>query len=211
MKMYTFMACVKHAAANMPKYSQELCILDTAVGDGDHGVTIARGYQSVADKVSLDEAAAPEAFFCEVGEIMAASMGGAIGPIYGIFYEEMAKSFAGSSIMDTPLLATGMNRAVDKIMALCQVKPGDKTVVDAMVPAVEALLNAGDMALQEAILVSLRQAEAGRDATVSMMARKGRARFLRERSVGYIDAGASSFVLWLKELYEAVKEGDKHP
>lgn len=211
MKMYTFMASVKHAAANMPKYSQELCVLDTAVGDGDHGITIARGYQSVADKISLDETAAPEAFFREAGEVMAASMGGAIGPIYGIFYEEMAKSFAGRSDMDTPLLAAGMNRAADKIMALCQVKPGDKTVVDAMIPAVKALLNAGDMAFQEALFQSLCQAEAGRDATIGMMARKGRARFLRERSVGYIDAGASSFALWLKELYEAVKEGDKHP
>ncbi len=209
MEMYTFMACVLHAAANMPKYSQELCVLDTAVGDGDHGVTIARGYQRVADKVSLDETTAPEAFFRAVGEVMTESMGGAIGPIYGIFYEEMAKSFAGCLDMETPLLGLGMKRAVDRIMALCQVKPGDKTVVDAMVPAVNALLNAQDLPLQEALLETVRQAEAGRDATAIMMARKGRARFLRERSVGHIDAGASSFVLWLNELYEAVKEGAK--
>jgi dihydroxyacetone kinase-like protein len=177
------------------------------VGDGDHGVTIARGYQSVADKVSLDETTEPETFFRAVGEVMTKSMGGAIGPIYGILYEEMAKSFAGCLDMDTPLLGLGMNRAVDRIMALCQVKPGDKTVVDAMVPAVNALLHAGELPLQETLLESVRQAEAGRDATTNMMARKGRARFLRERSVGFIDAGASSFVLWLNELYEAVKEG----
>lgn len=208
MEMYTFMACVLHAAVNMPKFSRELCILDTAVGDGDHGVTIARGYQSVADQLCLDRQTEPETFFKTAGEIMGASMGGAIGPIYGIFYEELAKAFAGSTVMDTPLLSKGIKQAVDRIMALCQVKPGDKTVVDAMVPAAESLWNAGDMPLENALSNAILMAEAGRDATINMIARKGRARFLRERSVGHMDAGASSFVLWLKELYKAVKEGN---
>jgi dihydroxyacetone kinase phosphoprotein-dependent L subunit len=210
MKMYNFLKCIRIAAGNMAQYREMLCLLDTAVGDGDHGVTIARGYQKVVDQVPLTPDTAPAAFLESVGLTMSSSMGGAIGPVYGIFYSEIAKTFLDVSDLDTPLLAKGMRQAVEQIKQICQVNTRDKTVVDAMEPTVKALENAGTQPLLQTLTQAVQKAEEGRDNTADMVARKGRAKYNKERSVGQIDAGACSFACWLKELTNAVArmEGD---
>lgn len=123
---------LKAASSEKPKYEQELCILDTEVGDGDHGVTIARGFRSISEDPMLNEAMEPDAFCTQFGNTLSANMGGAIGPIYGLFWKEMGKALKGCDKITSKEISRGMQGAVARIMRVCHVAPGDKTVLDAM-------------------------------------------------------------------------------
>lgn len=198
------MAAVKRAAGEMPKYEQELCQLDTLVGDGDHGVTVSRGFRGVAQRVCVEETTGL-ADFCDcVGEVLSGTMGGAIGPIYGLFWKEMAKAMKGGEDVTSRMMSEGMNGAVARIMRVCRVQPGEKTVLDAMLPCARAMEAGAELPLGEMMALAVEAAREGRDATRDMVAKKGRARFLAEKSVGHVDAGASSFVLFMQQWQNAI-------
>lgn len=204
MDRQTFGACVLRAAAAMPGYRDELCRLDMGIGDGDHGVTVERGFSAVSELFSGDPGDGGQPFYQRLSDTLAASMGGAIGPIYGLFFAGIGAGLKDADRVDAKALAAAMLLATQKVMRVAKVNPGEKTIVDAMLPACEAMTSAEGLPLAEALRRACEAAEQGARRTVDMRAAKGRARFLKERSIGYRDAGASSFTLYLEALRDQV-------
>lgn len=206
MNSYKWMMATKQAAQRMPQYLQELCQLDTEIGDGDHGITISRGYQSVQENVELNENTAVESFCLQLGTVLSANMGGAIGPVYGVFWKAFSKLLAGKTEIDAPAIADAFLAAAQKIADVCKVSQGDKTVFDALLPAAQEFDRQRGSTLQEAMQAAEAATSAGCESTRHMLARKGRARFLSERSLDHIDAGAFSFYRWMQEWNNAINE-----
>lgn len=174
--------------------------LDTAIGDGDHGENMMRGFTAVEKK--LETASPPDlgALFKLVGMTLLSSVGGASGPLYGGFFLELAKSSAGKEkvgrIEFGQILATGLT----DIRRRGKAQLGDKTMVDAWSPALEAYRSSAKGDLGSALLLASDRAKAAAEGTVPMLARKGRASYLGERSIGHQDPGATSTWLLLKAL-----------
>ena len=207
MRTQVWMRCVLDAAEAMTKYTKELCILDSVIGDGDHGITIERGYRSVREQVMVENDAG--AFCRKHGEVISENMGGAIGPVYGLLWKALGEAAEGQTEITSALMASAFKLAVRDIADICRVKAGEKTVLDAMIPAAEAFEACRDEALAYAMDKVIQAADAGREMTRDMIAKKGRARFLFDKSRGHYDAGATSFVLWLKELNEGIRQEEE--
>lgn len=195
---------VTAAAEAVEASRDELCRLDAGAGDGDHGVTMAlaaRAVRKVLD--SSPEAASPE-LLTKLALAMG-SVGGAIGPIYAAGLLAIAGSLRGVAA-DAPLtvdLALRYAEAADAAIAgLGHAKPGDKTILDALSPAVDALraAHASDASIDDALDAAARAAHEGAESTASMIAAVGRASRLGERSRGLADPGASSFALIMDAL-----------
>ena len=202
MRAHVWMQCVLDAAEAMTKYTKELCILDSVIGDGDHGITIERGYRSVSEQVIIEDDAS--AFCRKHGDVISTNMGGAIGPVYGLLWKALSKAAEGQTEITSALMALAFKLAVSDIADICRVKAGDKTVLDAMIPAAEAFEANKNELLPYAMYKVIQAADIGREMTKEMIAKKGRARFLFDKSRGHYDAGATSFVLWLRELNEGI-------
>ena len=181
----------------MPKQEKRFCELDSVVGDGDHGVTITRGFTAAKEAVSSCNGT-PEDLFAEMGDAMMAAMGGAIGPIYGTLFRAFSQAVSGKSRLSTEGLGDMFQQGLEEIKMVANVKEGQKTLVDALSPASAALRESAEKGLSPA--EAMRQA--GAQATANMIARKGRARFLGEKSLGHQDAGATS----LAELVRLMSE-----
>ena len=206
MNSYEWMMATKQAAQKMPQYMQELCQLDTEIGDGDHGVTISRGYQSIRDNVELNADTVIEHFCIQFGTVISANMGGAIGPVYGVFWKAFAKALAGKKEIEASEIADAFLAATHKIAIVCKVSQGDKTMFDALVPTAKEFEKQREASLKEAMAAAVVAAEAGCESTRNMLAKKGRARFLVEKTLGHVDAGAFSFVRWMQEWNKAICE-----
>jgi len=206
MNTSAILQCFLDAAESMIGFRDELCRLDLILGDGDHGVTIARGYQAVVNQVSLAPGLSAEDFFFQISDCLMESMGGAIGPVYALLYESLALAHRERDEITVSSLGKGMMNAVREIGSACQVKQGEKTVYDALVPAALALSESQEASLAHALRAALVAAQTGRDATGAMPAQKGRARFSQDRSIGPLDPGACSFTLWLEALLNAVEK-----
>ncbi|MGM1018203.1 MAG: dihydroxyacetone kinase subunit DhaL [Actinomycetota bacterium] len=180
--------------------------LDSAIGDADHGANMARGMSAVADKL---EAGAPEtadALLKTVGMTLVSSVGGASGPLYGTFFLRMGASAGAVAELDAPALAAALRAGLEGVIARGKAAAGDKTMIDAMAPAVDALdaaIEAGEDATA-ATRSAADAAAAGRDATLPLVARKGRASYLGERSVDHLDPGAASTAILFATLADAV-------
>jgi len=185
--------------------------LDSAIGDADHGTNMDRGFQAVLPKLA---AALPDA---DTGAILKAvamtlisTVGGASGPLYGTFFLEMASATAGKGELTVADWAAAFQSGVDGVMRRGKAAPGDKTMVDCLVPAAEALKAAA--AEGEPWHIALARAEEaghhGMEATVPLVARKGRASYLGERSAGHQDPGATSAHLMLVAARDALGAGD---
>jgi dihydroxyacetone kinase-like protein len=171
--------------------------LDSAIGDADHGVNLDRGFTAVTEALNgADPApATPKAVLVLASKTLISKVGGASGPLYGTALRAMARTFGERENADGPLLAEALSAAVAAIAALGEAQPGDKTMLDALIPAAEALTqNPGDLA------GSAAAAERGAEATVPMRARRGRASYLGDRSIGHRDPGATSTALLLDVL-----------
>ncbi|NVN48773.1 dihydroxyacetone kinase subunit DhaL [Mycolicibacterium hippocampi] len=173
--------------------AQYLTDLDAAVGDADHGINMDRGMKAVI--AALDDAAPADlpALFKKVGMTLVSSVGGASGPLYGTLFLRMAPAF-GADAADPAEFAKALRAGVDGVVARGRAEAGDKTMFDALAPALDAFdgaLAAGKD-LASALTDASAAAEKGRDGTESMVARKGRASYLGQRSVGHIDPGATS-------------------
>ena len=182
------------------------CELDSQVGDGDHGLTMTRGFRCVREAINPDMAVA--SLFSAAARALSANMGGAIGPIYGALLGAFAKETAGAEQVGLADFAGMFARGLADIKVIAEVTEGQKTMVDALSPAVRALgesAAAGDT-LEAAFQKAADAAEQGAQSTVEMVARKGRAKFLLEKSVGHRDAGASSLAVIIGAIYYFVKE-----
>jgi dihydroxyacetone kinase-like protein len=171
--------------------------LDAAIGDGDHGANMDRGMRAVL--VALDDTppvTAP-ALFNKVGMTLVSTVGGASGPLFGTFFLRAGASFGDTAEISLAQLAAALRAGLEGIVARGKAEAGDKTMYDALAPAVHALDSAVSESLgkADALKLALVAAENGRDATTPMLARKGRASYLGERSVGHQDPGATTVAL----------------
>ncbi len=190
---------LKRAAATINARQAYLSELDAAIGDGDHGANLARGFNAVIAK--LGTPADPAILFKTVGMTLIGTVGGASGPLYGSFFLEMAKAVQGSAALDAAAWPRVLAAGVAGVVARGKAEPGDKTMVDALAPAVAALNAAAPLA--DTLAASAAAARQGAEATVPMIARKGRASYLGERSAGHPDPGATSSAMLLAALAEA--------
>ncbi|WP_308491445.1 dihydroxyacetone kinase subunit DhaL [Microbacterium terrisoli] len=183
--------------------------LDSAIGDADHGTNMARGMDAVVAK--LDPAPATVAdLFKKVGMTLVTSVGGASGPLYGTFFLRMGAAVGSDTQLDGQELAGALRAGLDGIVARGKAEAGDKTMYDALQPAMDALDWAldGDASLAVALRQSAAAAAKGRDATIPLVARKGRASYLGERSAGHLDPGATSATLLMQALADQVAGQD---
>jgi dihydroxyacetone kinase-like protein len=196
---------VRTFATQVAENRDHLTELDAAIGDADHGSNMDRGMKAAV--AALDETP-PEtagALFTKVGMTLVSTVGGASGPLFGTFFLRMGTSFGDSDAVTPQDFATALRAGLGGVVARGKAEPGDKTMYDALAPAVDAL----DAALAEqsplgAGLKAARDAAAaGRDATTPMLARKGRASYLGERSVGHQDPGATTVALLLEAATES--------
>lgn len=177
--------------------------LDAAIGDGDHGANLARGFQAVVAKLGTPED--PAALFKTVGMRLIGTVGGASGPLYGSFFIEMAKAAAGKPVLNLADWRAVFAAGVQGVAARGKAVAGEKTMLDALGPAAAALGTAPDLAA--ALAASAEAAEAAAEGTAPLVARKGRASYLGERSAGHVDPGAASSALLLAALAKAAKAG----
>ena len=183
--------------------------LDSAIGDADHGANMARGMAAAVAALDGKPPATAAALLKQVGMTLVSTVGGASGPLYGTFFLRMATAAGEVDALDAPTFAKALRAGLEGVVARGKAEPGDKTMFDALAPAVDALdaaLAAGTP-LAEALRATAAAAADGRDATVPMLARKGRASYLGERSVGHQDPGATSTTLLLEAAAAAVGGG----
>ena len=184
------------------KNQAELTELDAAIGDADHGINMARGMAAVIDKLDGEQPARVNDLFKTVAMTLVMSVGGASGPLYGTFFLRFGGAVGSVTELDTAALATGLHAGRAGIAERGKAELGDKTMIDALSPALDAMetviKNGGDLAA--AVTAARDAAAAGRDATLPMVARKGRASYLGERSAGHVDPGAASMSLLFDAL-----------
>jgi phosphoenolpyruvate---glycerone phosphotransferase subunit DhaL len=189
---------VEAVAAEIDARKSELTALDRAIGDGDHGENLDRGFQAVLGKLdALDEDPTPGAVLKIVATTLISTVGGAAGPLYGTAFLKAALAAGDRPELDAAGLVEVLTAARDGIVARGKAEPNDKTMVDAWSPAVEAAGAAGDDV--RAVLEAAAGAAAeGAVATEPLIAHKGRASYLGERAIGHRDPGAESTALILR-------------
>ena len=179
--------------------------LDAEIGDGDHGTNLARGAAAASAKVDSEQPQFIDDLFKLVGMTLVSSVGGASGPLYGTFFLRFAGSAGHGQELTQAQLTDALEAGLGGIVDRGKAELGDKTMYDAMEPAVRAFR---DSPLQDGVALAARRAAnaaaAGRDATTNLVARKGRASYLGDRSVGHIDPGAASTALLFGALAEAL-------
>ncbi len=199
---------MKRFAADVAENRAYLTKLDGAIGDGDHGTNMDRGMKKVLEKLETSEGDDIGASLKAVGMALVSSVGGAAGPLYGTLFLQMGQATAGKSDLDLPGFTAALDAGVQGVIKRGKAEPGDKTMLDALGPALEALrAAAGDDDVAAALARAEEAAREGMEATVPMVARKGRASYLGERSAGHQDPGATSSHLLLKTVAEAVGSG----
>jgi phosphoenolpyruvate---glycerone phosphotransferase subunit DhaL len=181
--------------------------LDSAIGDADHGANLIRGMDAVMAAVeSGGGGATPADLLKKVGMTLVTSVGGASGPLYGTFFLRAATSAGDATSLDGPAVLAMLRAGLEGIVARGKAEAGDKTMYDALAPGLDAFASAlgSGRDVAEAAEAAADAAAAGRDATEPLLALKGRASYLGERSVGHIDPGAASTALLLRALADAL-------
>jgi dihydroxyacetone kinase-like protein len=183
-------------AASVDREAERLTALDSPIGDADHGSNLQRGFRAVAATLEKEAPDTPGAVLTLAGRQLISTVGGASGPLYGTLLRRTGKALGDAGEVSEAQFAEALRAGVDAVMALGGAAPGDKTMIDALVPAVDALEDGGFAAARTA-------AEQGALATTPLQARKGRASYLGERSIGHQDPGATSSALLVAALAEA--------
>jgi phosphoenolpyruvate---glycerone phosphotransferase subunit DhaL len=189
-------------AASMHEHREELVRLDTAIGDGDHGTNMDRGMRKALEKLGAAEQPDTGAVLKTVAMALVSSVGGAAGPLYGTLLLQMGTALAGTQEAELGDYAGAWRKGVEGVQARGKAELGDKTMVDALLPAVDALERAAD--LDSALRASAEAAERGMRDTTALVARKGRASYLGERSAGHQDPGATSSYYLCQTAAEAL-------
>ena len=202
----TLRAWLALAAQRLQEAKDYLTELDAAIGDADHGINIARGFAAAADKAAANPSDDLGVLLKQAGMTLMSSVGGASGMLYGNFFVQAANAAAGKDELSDVELLGAFQRGRDGIVQRGRAVLGDKTMVDAWGPALDALAAGldGGADLPAALAACATAAEEGRDATIPMQARKGRASYLGPRSAGHIDPGAASSAILLAALRDAV-------
>lgn len=180
--------------------------LDSAIGDADHGTNMDRGMAAVMEKLAGSEPADIGATLTAVGMTLISTVGGASGPLYGSFFLKAGTALAGHAEVDPATFTEALEAGVAGVAAIGKAQTGEKTMLDALVPATETLRSrvSSDATFEDALSDAARAAEEGMNATIPMLATKGRASYLGERSIGHQDPGATSSHLLLRTLADTV-------
>jgi len=190
---------IRAFAAAVAEHEEELTRLDSAIGDADHGANMNRGLKAVLAKLDAEPPSGPAALLKQAGMTLVSTVGGAAGPLYGTFFLRMAAEVGDSGTLDQKTFADALRAGVQGVVSRGKAEAGDKTMYDALAPAVDALDAAfGGEDTGGALQAAADAAAQGRDATTPMEARKGRASYLGERSVGHQDPGATSAALLIQ-------------
>ncbi|MFE3886141.1 dihydroxyacetone kinase subunit DhaL [Streptomyces lydicus] len=192
-----FVRWMTAAAAVIDREADRLTELDSPIGDADHGKNMQRGFTAVVKTLAAEPPATPGAVLTTAGRQLISSVGGASGPLYGTLLRRAGKALGEADRVSAEELRSGLAAGVDAVGQLGGSAPGDKTMLDALVPGVTALSASFDAAAEAAGQGAL--------ATVPMQARKGRASYLGERSIGHQDPGAASSALLFAALAEVAK------
>jgi dihydroxyacetone kinase-like protein len=186
---------LREFAQQVTDHRDELTTLDAAIGDADHGTNMERGMSAVVGGLGGTTVAE----LCkQAGMTLVSTVGGASGPLYGTFFLRFGTSAGENAELDAAAFAAAMRAGLDGIVARGKAERDDKTMFDALAPAVEALEARVDGPLDEALQAAADAADKGRDSTIEMLARKGRASYLGERSIGHQDPGATSAALLVR-------------
>ncbi len=171
--------------------------LDAAIGDADHGINMERGMKAVAAAVNEGSFETADALLKKVGMTLVSTVGGASGPLYGTFFLRCGTALTSVDDIDAAAFGAALRAGVEGLVARGKPELGDKTMYDAWAPALDAYDAAvsGGSSLAQALRAAADAAAQGRDATIPMVARKGRASYLGERSAGHQDPGATSTTL----------------
>ena len=180
--------------------------LDAAIGDADHGINMERGFKKVNSQLSTIADKDIGSIFKSTGMALISSVGGASGPLYGTLFLRAGTVASGKHELNTTELAGVLKAGLSGVIERGKAQVGDKTMVDALTPAVKAFEQAaGDgVGIAEALGQTVAAAEQGMKDTIPLIARKGRASYLGERAIGHQDPGATSVYLIIKALHDAV-------
>lgn len=207
MNTETSIAWVRAVAEAVTQHCDQLTQLDAAIGDADHGINMQRGFSAVTKTLDTGEFGTVGAVLIMTGTTLVSTVGGAAGPLYGSAFRAMGKQLDAETATPERLvesLAAGL-AAIQKLGAA---QPGDKTIVDAYSPALEAFEAAlrGGADVRAAAQAAAEAAETGMHATIPMIARKGRASYLGPRSQGHQDPGATSTALIFQALAQTLRD-----
>ena len=195
---------VRAFSSSVAENKDYLTKLDQAIGDADHGINMDRGMTAVLAKLDGLEGEDIGALLKTVGMTLVSTVGGAAGPLYGTLFLQMGVATVGKSELEPEDWASALDAAVQGVQMRGKAEPGDKTMVDALIPARDAFSAAvaEGASFEEALGRSAQAAEEGMQATIPLVAKKGRASYLGERSAGHQDPGATSSHLLLKTAAE---------
>lgn len=198
------LAWIRRFAAVVAENKAYLTQLDSAIGDADHGINMDRGFSAVLGKLDGNAGADIGQTLKLVGTTLVSTVGGASGPLYGMFFMQMGGAVAGKEALSGEEFATAFEAGLGGVLRIGKAEPGDKTMVDALIPARDALkvALADGATAGDAVARMADAAEEGMLATVPLVARKGRASYLGERSAGHQDPGATSTHLLLRSAAE---------
>ncbi len=199
------LAFVQQFAESIALNKEYLTELDAAIGDGDHGINMSRGMRAVLTKLEGAGAQDSSGIFRTVAMTLISTVGGASGPLYGTLFLQLGTATAGKSELTPKDWSEAISAAVHSVEARGKAVPQDKTMIDALEPAIVALQGAIDEGadLETALARSEAAAEQGMKATIPLVARRGRASYLGERSAGHQDPGATSSWLLMGAAHQA--------
>jgi len=199
-------AIIENLIVAIQQNKQYLSDIDGAIGDGDHGINMNKGFTLCRE--ALDKQSGDMAYgFATLGKILMMKIGGSMGPLYGKFFISMGKAMQDFQEIGAEEFAQGLKGALTSIQAISPAKVGDKTLMDVLIPSVAAYESAlaSGKSFQEALDDLSQAAVAGRDSTIDMVAKLGRSSRLGERSRGVMDAGAASCCLILCDMASTIK------
>jgi len=193
------MRAIQAIAAAIHEHREYLTRLDNPIGDGDHGINMDRGFQAVLEKLDGSPGQAPGALLKLVGTTLVSKVGGASGPLYGTAFLRAGMSLGNETEFGAEQVVALFNAAIEGIQARGKAHAGEKTMLDALLPAHDALRAAleSGASFTDALARAAQAAHDGMKATIPMLATKGRASYLGERSIGHQDPGATSAYLML--------------
>lgn len=196
---------LRRSAAVVSENRMALIELDRAIGDGDHGENLDRGFSAILEKLDSEPPLTPAATFKLAAMTLMSKVGGAAGPLYGTAFLRMGTAMGDAVEIDSALLAAGLAAARDGVVARGKAEVGDKTMIDAWTPAVDAAIFAADAGASPAAVLdaAATAAESGAVATDPLVAHKGRASYLGERAIGHRDPGAASSAMILRAAAQA--------
>jgi len=196
---------VETFADRLSERRDELTQLDSAIGDADHGINMDRGFTAVRAKVAdLDATSDLGTLAKTVGMTLISTVGGASGPLYGTFFLRLSTSFGDRAEVEAEDLGSALRAGLEGLVQRGKAELDDKTMVDAITPALDAYDTAAGNGLSAALDAAATAAAAGRDRVTPLVARKGRASYLGERSANHQDPGATSSTIMLEALRDAV-------